>query len=519
MVSLIKKRVLLVIVLVVVLSTGGFVVYSKTLSKPSIEMREVSPETARLERGNLDQRVSASGTTAAADEYSIFIELSQEVDKVYAEVGDYVEKGQLLVTYDITDSKKELENKLAEAKITLQNAQLSLSEIITPASGSELLELESQLVNAEKNLSDYNNEIKNLETKISQSETALNNSEKTRNNNKELLAVGGISQYEYDSSEEDYNNAVTALEEARQNKILKEQTLPSLELSIEKAKLNIENGKNKLNDTSIANQYKKQQNAVTTAQMNINSIQDDLNKLTEATYSPISGTVIVSNAVEGQMLTDSTVMMKVADLNNMDVDAYVSEYDIAKIQLGQTVEMTSDGIENKVYTGTVTKIEPTAVSQSTISGSETVVPIKIHMNQVDELVKPGFSFDLEVIVVDLSDINYIPISAVMKNDDGSTYVFEVDDEQNIIKTNVELGTYSDMYVELISGLEETTVFIKTADDKMMEGSNIMEYSKTEGNTTESGSEKSSSVLDSVTGAGKSQGSGMQGGGMPGGGPR
>ena len=69
--------------------------------------------------------------------------------------------------------------------------------------------------------------------------------------------------------------------------------------------------------------------------------------------------------------------------------------------------MTSDGIENKIYTGTVTKIEPTASTQSTMSGSETVVPIVVHMDNPDELMKPGFSLDLEIIVEDLSDVVFI----------------------------------------------------------------------------------------------------------------
>ena len=84
---------------------------------------------------------------------------------------------------------------------------------------------------------------------------------------------------------------------------------------------------------------------VATAEMNVKSAEDDLSKLTEATYSPISGTIIESNAVEGQMLTDSTVIMKVADLTQLDVTAQVSEYDIANIKVGQNVELTSDGIE------------------------------------------------------------------------------------------------------------------------------------------------------------------------------
>ena len=143
------------------------------------------------------------------------------------------------------------------------------------------------------------------------------------------------------------------------------------------------------------------------------------------------------------MLTDSTVMMKIADLSNLDVEAQVSEYDIAQIQVGQKVEMTNDGIEGKIYTGTVTKIEPTASSQSTMSGTETVVPIVIHMDNPDALMKPGFSLDLEIIVEDLSDVTYVPLSAVGKEKDDSYYVYKVDENDVLQKTTVTLGSAND----------------------------------------------------------------------------
>lgn len=114
-----------------------------------------------MQKGTLDQRVTADGTTVAADIHSIFIELSQEVETVYAEVGDYVQEGDLLVTYDISDTKKELEDRLKEAKITLENAQLSLEDITTPATGTELLDLELQVTNAQKAYDDAQKEAEN----------------------------------------------------------------------------------------------------------------------------------------------------------------------------------------------------------------------------------------------------------------------------------------------------------------------------------------------------------------------
>ena len=306
--------------------------------------------------------------------------------------------------------------------------------------------------------------------------------------------------------------------QTQNNKAAKELSLQTAELSLEKAKLNLENGKNK-NDSETLNSVKKQQNTLETAQRSVASIQYDISKLTSATYSPISGTVIESNAVEGQMLTDSTVMMKIADLSNLDVEAYVSEYDIAQIQVGQKVEMTSDGIEGKVYTGTVTKIEPTASTQSTMSGSETVVPIVVHMDNPDELMKPGFSLDLEIIVEDLSDVVYVPLSAVGKNDDGTYYVYKVNENNVLEKTTVTLGSTNDTSAVIESGLSVGDTVVTSPTEEMADGALLSDFATTV--TQQTQPEQNSSVLDSMGGgmpAGMPAG-GQRGGAMPGGGPR
>lgn len=513
-----KRKLAAGIVIVCLSGTGAYYAVNKTHVKGA-ELIERLPETSRVEAGDLSKRVTASGTTRAADETSIFIELSQEVGEVFVELGDVVEEGQLLVTYNTGDTKRDLEKKLKEAQITLQNAQLTLNDLAKPAEGTELLDLQSRLISAEESLENAKTELANFDAKIAQAEREAENARKTMENNERLLAVGGVSQSEYDSSRDNYDDALVSLNDTEQSRQTKESSLAALELAVENARLSLEYGQNPMNDPDTASSYARQQNAVTTAQLNVQSAQDELSKITDATYSPISGAIIETNAVEGQMLTDSTVIMKVADLTQIDVDAYVSEYDIASIQVGQRVELTSDGIENKTYTGEVTKIEPVATSQSTISGSETVVPIVVHMLDADELVKPGFSFDLEIITVELEDANYIPISAVFKDDDGQTCVYRIADGQRLQKTAVTLGTYSDMSVELLGGLTAEDEFITTVEDEMTDGALLTDYKTIAGPSAGSGDHQEGSLLDSVmpTGGGMPGGGRMQGGGMPGGG--
>ena len=211
-----KKVIALSIAAVLVAGVSG--VYAKGLFDTSNKTQTKLPDISVVEKGDLSKRVTASGTTVAADPVSIFIELSQEVEEVFAEVGDKVNEGDLLVTYDIEDTQRELKDKLAEANATVENAQISLSELSAPVEGAELLELQNQVVNAEKNIKDTQSQIDSYDIKISQAQTEVDNAKKTMEDNAELLIVGGISQQEYDNAQQAYQKAIDTLTQTQNDK-------------------------------------------------------------------------------------------------------------------------------------------------------------------------------------------------------------------------------------------------------------------------------------------------------------
>ena len=498
-----RKKIIIIIAIIAVLAAIAAFAVIKHKTSQRAASEPVPPSTVTVQTGDLQQRVTASGTIQAADEHSIYIELSQEVDEVFAEVGDYVEEGQILVTYDIDEDISDAEDRIESAQISIDNANLEIESLTAPADGTELLELETQVHTAQQNLNDANKEYEDNEEDIADAKDDLDYY-------KQMLDLGGISQSEYDEYEKTYNDLV------KQRQTL-ESNITSCELALETAQLNLENGQNPLNDSDTQNSYQRQLNTLRLAEMELESAQNDLSKLTEASYSPISGTIIESSAEEGQLLTDATAIMKIADLTDLDIMAYVSEYDIAKIAVGQDVELTSDGIEDKIYHGTIKKIEPVAESQSTISGSETVVPVLVHLTDNDDLVKPGMEFDMEFITVDIQNADYIPVSAVTLDTETETYyVYVVGDDGIIEKREVELGVTSDMYMQLISGLEKDERILESPDTNVVEGTNYMDYATTAPSGSSSSSDDSSgSILDSVTGGG---GGGMPSGGGMGGGP-
>src|ERR1043165_3864861 len=79
-------------------------------------------------------------------------------------------------------------------------------------------------------------------------------------------------------------------------------------------------------------------------------------------YAPMSGTVVVQNAKQGQTLNanqQAPLIVRIADLSTMTVQSQVSEADVAKLQPGMRVYFTTLGDTGKRWYGTLRQINPT----------------------------------------------------------------------------------------------------------------------------------------------------------------
>lgn len=97
--------------------------------------------------------------------------------------------------------------------------------------------------------------------------------------------------------------------------------------------------------------------AVKTAQANVDYQRAQLDKT--IIRSPISGTVLQLASQQGETLAaglSAPTLIIVADLNRLQVDAFVDETDIGKIKLGQEADITVDAFPKRVFKGHVTKI-------------------------------------------------------------------------------------------------------------------------------------------------------------------
>lgn len=531
------KAVKRIIALVVVVAVGGtgFHLYKRHFGNKKNEAQVFKPQqiTELVARQDMQEVITASGSVLLKDEIEVYAEgETNKIKDILVEEGDLVEVGELLVEYDVEDTKEELEKNIRDTKVSIKNAELSLESIVTPATESELTKLQNAVTKAQKALDDANTSLANYEVKISQQQTAIDNANidladanKTVENNAKLLEVGGITKSEYDQSvvsakraEDTYNEALQAMEEIQTTKASDEKNIVTLEGSLKEAINDYTDAQDVFSDTETKIKYEQQLLSLETLKTSLADYEEDLAELVYTTTSPVSGRVTEVCVDSGTYTEENTVMLKVADFNNLIVSANIEEYDAPNVEVGQKVSMTSDGLTGKVYTGTIIKVDPSASSATSMMGTETVVPIEISVDNPDGVLKPNYSLDLEIAVLDRADVLAVPTSAV--GEEAKTkeyYVYKVEGD-SIKKTTIEVGEYGETVVEIIGGISEGDEVITTISDILTDGMTLEEVRALSATSNKSESRETGGMEDDRnSGFGQMLQSGGSGGNRPSGG--
>ena len=131
--------------------------------------------------------------------------------------------------------------------------------------------------------------------------------------------------------------------------------------------------------------------------------------------APINGTIIEKQVERGQVISSptndvggGTVLLKIADLNLVQVRTLVDETDIGKIQPGQRATVTVEAFPARPFSGTVLKIEPQAQTEQNV----TMFPVLVRIDNKEGLLRPGMNAEVEVHVGRRDDVLTVPNAAL-----------------------------------------------------------------------------------------------------------
>jgi HlyD family secretion protein len=189
------------------------------------------------------------------------------------------------------------------------------------------------------------------------------------------------------------------------------------------------------------------------AQANYDEI---LSKVSETVITaPIDGTVIGKPLSAGEMVaqgvTNPTVILTIADMSKMQIEAQVDQTDIGKVGVGQKVSFTVDAYPDKKFTGVVSNVSKKAVTnQNVIYYTAT-----IDVNDANNLLNPSMVARVTINIGESKNTLLLPLSAVRSDKNGKYVVVAGNGKTENVP--VTTGIIGDDRVEIKSGVNEGDV--------------------------------------------------------------
>lgn len=167
--------------------------------------------------------------------------------------------------------------------------------------------------------------------------------------------------------------------------------------------------------------------------------------------SPISGTITEIDTDIGETVTANESVVTVESTDNLMIEVYIPEVDIAEIAVGKPADITLDAYGDEVvFKAYVYSIYP---SETIIEGVPTYKAI-LQFEQPDERIMPGMTANIDILVDKKENVLYVPQRTVIKKKQQE--MVQILSEQSKIKeVLVKTGLRgSDGTVEILEGLKE-----------------------------------------------------------------
>jgi HlyD family secretion protein len=161
--------------------------------------------------------------------------------------------------------------------------------------------------------------------------------------------------------------------------------------------------------------------------------------------APFGGIITMVEPLPGDKVGAGTPAFRLDNISRLLVDVEISEVDINRVKVGQDVFMSFDAILDREYNGKVAEVAPVGISQQGIVNFR----VRVLLIDPDELVKPGMTAAVNIVVNQLENVLLVPNRAVRVVDGQRVVYILVDGD--LEKIEISLGASSDTHSEILDG--------------------------------------------------------------------
>jgi len=371
----------------------------------------VNVEVYTVENSDVSNVVSYTGTLKAASSASATSKVSGKVRSINAEIGDYVEKGTVLLTIDDTDYRLQYEQALA----SLNSAKASYNSVVGGSSKQSDIQYSQALSSAK---------------------TAYNDALNNYNRQKQLFDMGAVSKVALDSAETALKNAELALNTAQQNYDLNSQVLGP-------------------------ERTESAQAGVNSAQAAVNLARNSLANCTIT--APISGYVASKNAQIGQMISPGMEIFSIKDTKSIEAEVNVTESVIPYITTETEATVSVKSADALDIPATVSVVNPVK------NASTGMYTVRVSIPNEDSRLNDGMLADVSLVTGKEENVLSVPSEALMQENDS--YYLYIANGNKAERKDVEIGISDDENTVIISGVKEGDKVIVSGKDYISEKNN------------------------------------------------
>lgn len=377
-----NKKKWIIVILVVAVAAGAVGIWRTQSSETAIEVDQT--ETMTLEATTVEERLLLTGVVTAETEI-VQADLVGELVEMKVANGDYVQEGDVLLVIEPED----LTVSIAEAQASLETAKRNLDQ--AQADGGQsvqntFLQAESSYVQAKL---DYEIQL-------------------------QLFELGTVSETAVES-------AKTAMFKAQSTYISAQAEWSTYSVQEEIASLTAK---------------------VLRAEETLENLMEQADGM--EVKAPVTGIVSALDLKVGDEVANGSKLAEVTDTEHLTVEASVSEYDIGKLSVGQTIEVAPIADDESISIATITYISP----KGTIGNSDTTFDIEAVVEEKNDQLRANVTVNLDVLVAQATNVLAVPYEALITN--GDRTMLMVQQGEDFMPIPVSQGVKGDLYVEVSS---------------------------------------------------------------------
>lgn len=379
----------------------------------------VSAPTVAATTQNLIVKIPASGIVQPVQKINLSPKREGHVVAVYVEEGDRVVQGQVIAQV----SSREAQAQVNQYTATLAKAEADLAGKRAGAHPDEVNAAAARIRTEQAN--------------VAQARAKLAQTQSDRERYQSLVVQGAISQRqfgEYVTAEREAQAALGAAQSRMEEQIqnlarlrsgARPQEIAQAEAGVAEARAQLQLYTAQLADTQIR--------------------------------APFAGTITRLFVQRGDFITpttaasanDGATSSSIAELSNgLEIEARVPEASIARIRVGQSVELRTDAYPDQVFQGQVRLIAPRAVRENNITAFRVRIAVKTGFEQL----KLGMNVRAGFLMQPIAHALVVPLAAIVTRPTGETGVY-VADEQAIAQFRpVTVGATVDDQIQILQGI-------------------------------------------------------------------